>query len=216
MRRLARGGGDMKSVKGDVWLAIVVIVGAAIYLYMDMQLPEVRLSDPLGPKAFPALVGVGLIAGALLLLLESRSKTRHLANAHQALQEQAGTKADAESATLNIAPAAAASGHTELTEPERLAAHDAVNADAAKSQAGLKHPRYVLIGMVLWTMAYYYFFERAGYLVATSVFLLGLLSYFNRKRMKSNIAIALGVAVVLYLLFSQLLSVPMPTGILPF
>jgi len=58
----------MKSLKGDAQLAIGVIVLAAVYLYMDMRLPEVRLSDPLGPKAFPALVGVGLIASALLLL----------------------------------------------------------------------------------------------------------------------------------------------------
>jgi len=70
----------MKSVKGDVWLAIVVIVGAAIYLYLDLQLPEVRLSDPLGPKAFPALVGVGLISSALLLLFEGHSKARHAAH----------------------------------------------------------------------------------------------------------------------------------------
>jgi putative tricarboxylic transport membrane protein len=74
----------------------------------------------------------------------------------------------------------------------------------------------VLILMVLWTIAYYYFFDRAGYLLATSVFLLGLLSYFNRKRVKTNVAVALGVAVVLDMLFSHLLSVPMPTGILPF
>ncbi len=66
----------MKSIKGDVWLAFCVIALAAVYLYMDMRLPEVRLSDPLGPKAFPALVGVGLIASALVLLLEGRCKAR--------------------------------------------------------------------------------------------------------------------------------------------
>jgi putative tricarboxylic transport membrane protein len=165
----------MKSVKGDVWLAIVVIVGAAIYLVMDLQLPEVRLSDPLGPKAFPALVGVGLISSALLLLFETRSKARH-----------------ATDAARETRPAATA----DEQQP--------------------KHSPFVLIGMVMWTIAYYFAFDRAGYLIATSVFLLGLLSYFNRKRIKTNVAIALGVTVVFDLLFSQLLGVPMPRGILPF
>jgi putative tricarboxylic transport membrane protein len=48
------------------------------------------------------------------------------------------------------------------------------------------------------------------------VYLLGLLLYFNRNRIKTNLAIALGVTVVFDLLFSQLLGVPMPTGFLPF
>ena len=77
-----------------------------------------------------------------------------------------------------------------------------------------KHP-FILIGMVVWTAIYYLCFERAGYLYPTSVFLFGLLSYFNRNRHKTNLAIALGVTVVFDLLFSQLLGVPMPTGLLP-
>jgi putative tricarboxylic transport membrane protein len=209
----------MKSVKGDVWLAIVVIVGAAVYLYMDMHLPEVRLSDPLGPKAFPALVGVGLISSALLLLLEHYSKARHAANAHRAADEQAAANA-VQQATMHGAAAVAPT-----TRIDELAlshgSHDVrkpvvSNDTPAPTAAPSSHPRYVLILMVLWTIAYYYFFDRAGYMLATSVFLLGLLSYFNRKRVKTNVAIALGVAVVLDMLFSHLLSVPMPTGILPF
>src|ERR1700743_3157554 len=71
----------MKSIRSDVWLAFCVMALAAVYLYMDMRLPEVRLSDPLGPKAFPALVGVGLISSALLLLFEGHRKARHAAHA---------------------------------------------------------------------------------------------------------------------------------------
>ncbi|GAB2900250.1 hypothetical protein GCM10027093_41000 [Paraburkholderia jirisanensis] len=213
----------MKSVKGDVWLAIVVIVGAVIYLYMDMHLPEVRLSDPLGPKAFPALVGVGLISGALLLLLEGHSKARHAANAHRAAGEQAKAQADSQAAMHNAASVAVGSSADELAEfgtshdaASRAMLSDATMPIQTETQDQPRHPRYVLIGMVLWTIAYYYFFDRAGYAIATSVFLLGLLSYFNRKRVMMNIAIAVGVAVVLDLVFSHLLSVPMPTGILPF
>ncbi|WP_118185916.1 tripartite tricarboxylate transporter TctB family protein [Paraburkholderia phosphatilytica] len=205
----------MKSVKGDVWLAIVVIVGAAIYLYMDMRLPEVRLSDPLGPKAFPALVGVGLISSALLLLFERHSKTRHATDAERAAHPAAAatpaanadprTALNANAATLNVA---ASSGID--------ASHSSPQTSAPPTQEQPKPSPLVLIGMVLWTIAYYFAFDRAGYLIATSVFLLGLLSYFNRKRIKMNVAIALGVTVVFDLLFSQLLGVPMPRGILPF
>jgi putative tricarboxylic transport membrane protein len=222
----------MKSVKGDVWLAIVVIVGAAIYLYLDLQLPEVRLSDPLGPKAFPALVGVGLISSALLLLFEGHSKARHAAHteAPEIGKETGADGQQPETAAPSVALEAQADASAALREPapRTVAAkatapatdreHTDPHAGAANTdnENPKKVPHYVLIGMLLWTVAYYFCFDRAGYLLATTVFLLGLLSYFNRKRHKTNIAVAIGVAVVLDLLFSQLLSVPMPRGILPF
>jgi putative tricarboxylic transport membrane protein len=156
----------MKSIKGDVWLAFGVIALAAVYLYMDMRLPEVRLSDPLGPKAFPA-----------------RSKAR-----------------------LTVTPPMSA----------KPVAEPAVKAFSADATPESKSHAVILIAMVAWTALYYFTFERAGYLLATSVFLFGLLTYFNRKRLKTNLAIALGVTVVFDLLFSQLLGVPMPTGFLPF
>jgi putative tricarboxylic transport membrane protein len=173
----------MKSIKGDVWLAFCVIALAAVYLYMDMRLPEVRLSDPLGPKAFPALVGVGLIASALVLLLEGRNRNRSHAHTDTPAKPVAGAAAEV---------------------PHADEAHESKN-----------HPL-ILIGMVAWTALYYLAFEPAGYLFATSVFLFGLLIYFNRNRLKTNLAIALGVTVFFDLLFSQLLGVPMPTGFLPF
>ncbi|SAL27614.1 Tripartite tricarboxylate transporter TctB family protein [Caballeronia sordidicola] len=166
----------MKSIKGDVQLAIGVIVVALVYLYMDMRLPEMRLGDPLGPKAFPALVGVGLISAALLLLLEHRSKMR--APPHAVAKPSAD-------------------------EPGTNASGDAP-----------KHNPLILVGMVVWTAFYYVCFERVGYLIATSVFLFGLLSYFNRERHKTNIAVALGFTLVFDLLFSLVLGVPMPAGLL--
>ncbi|MDI7066152.1 tripartite tricarboxylate transporter TctB family protein [Klebsiella pneumoniae] len=173
----------MKSIKGDVWLAFCVITLAVVYLYMDMRLPEVRLSDPLGPKAFPALVGVGLSPSALTLLLEGRN--RHRSHSH---------------IDTPVRPASAASAEVQ---------------HASSARESKNHPL-ILIGMVAWTALYYLAFERVGYLLATSIFLFGLLIYFNRNRLKTNLAIALGVTVFFDLLFSQLLGVPMPTGFLPF
>jgi putative tricarboxylic transport membrane protein len=178
----------MKSTKGDVWLAFCVIALAGVYLYMDMRLPEARLSDPLGPKAFPALVGVGLIASALVLLLEGRNRNRLPAHAESHPKPAPGPASD-------VPPA------------------DRTHTDEVHES---KHRPLVLIAMVGWTALYYLAFERTGYLLATSFFLFGLLMYFNRKRLRTNLAIALGVTVFFDLLFSQLLGVPMPTGFLPF
>lgn len=66
----------MKAVMPDVVLAICVIAGALIYLYADASLPLMRIGDPLGPKAFPALIGCGLLISALLLLYEGWQKRR--------------------------------------------------------------------------------------------------------------------------------------------
>jgi len=61
---------------GDRLLAFVVVLGALIYLYADSQLPRLAIGDPLGPKVFPALIGIGLLAGGGLLLVEIWRKRR--------------------------------------------------------------------------------------------------------------------------------------------
>jgi putative tricarboxylic transport membrane protein len=153
-------------------LAVTVFVVAAIYLYVDAGLPTARIGDPLGPKAFPALVGGGLILSALLLLLETWNKRRALADA-------------------TTEPA---------TEPR------------GKDE---KHLYLVLIAMVAWSGLYYFVFETLGYVLATPIFLFGLLSYFNRRKHLTNVLVALGFTAIVYLLFSILLGVPLPAGPLP-
>jgi len=56
----------------DRLLAIVVMAGALVYLVADWRMPAVVIGDPLGPKIFPALIGIGLFLSGFLLLLESR------------------------------------------------------------------------------------------------------------------------------------------------
>jgi putative tricarboxylic transport membrane protein len=162
----------MRTLRADTLLAVVVIVVAALYLYLDARLPTARIGDPLGPKAFPALVGGGLILAALLLLLETWKKRRTVGSAA-------------------VAPRPAA----EKTDD--------------------RHVALLLAGMVAWTALYYFWFERLGYLIATPLFILGLLSYFNRRRHATNVAVAAGFTIVVYLLFSTLLGVPLPSGPLP-
>jgi putative tricarboxylic transport membrane protein len=61
---------------GDVLLAVGIVIGAGVYLYADLRLPALRIGDPMGPRAFPALVGIGLLVSGLLLLAEVWRKRR--------------------------------------------------------------------------------------------------------------------------------------------
>ena len=46
------------------------IIIAAVYLYATTLIPSLEIGDPLGPKAFPRLLGIGLLIAAGLLLVE--------------------------------------------------------------------------------------------------------------------------------------------------
>lgn len=73
----------------------------------------------------------------------------------------------------------------------------------------------VLAGLVLWTMAYYLAFERAGFILATVVYLGGLLIYFHPGHPKTNLLVAILFPVGCYILFSRWLGLVLPHGILP-
>jgi len=165
----------MNTKKPDVWLALCVIAGALVYLYSDLHMPVMRSGDPLGPRAFPALIGGGLLFAGALLLVETYRKAR----------AQAASRVQTE-----VAPRA-----------------------PAEIRKG-RHQTVVLLAMVVWTALYYTAFEPVGYLVSTAVFLGGLLSYFHRGHYRTNLLVALGFVVIVDLVFSRLLNVPLPAGIL--
>lgn len=47
-----------------------IVVLAAVYFWATSQIPTLEIGDPLGPKAFPRLLGIGLIVTAGMLLAE--------------------------------------------------------------------------------------------------------------------------------------------------
>ena len=47
-----------------------MLILAGVYFYATEQLPTLEIGDPLGPKAFPRLLGIGLVIAAVVLLLE--------------------------------------------------------------------------------------------------------------------------------------------------
>ena len=55
----------------DRIIGALMLLLAAIYLYATAQIPTLEIGDPLGPKAFPILLGIALILAAILLLIET-------------------------------------------------------------------------------------------------------------------------------------------------
>lgn len=60
----------------DRVIFVCIIVLAAVYFYATAQIPTLEIGDPLGPKAFPRLLGIGLLITAALLFFEMRSRSR--------------------------------------------------------------------------------------------------------------------------------------------
>jgi putative tricarboxylic transport membrane protein len=54
----------------DRVIFVCIIVLAAVYFYATQQIPSLEIGDPLGPKAFPRLLGIGLLVTAGLLFAE--------------------------------------------------------------------------------------------------------------------------------------------------
>jgi len=63
---------------------VCTVVVAMVYLYGTTQIPSLDIGDPLGPKAFPMLLGIGLLIAAGMLALEMwRDKAKNSPEADQ-------------------------------------------------------------------------------------------------------------------------------------
>ena len=153
----------------DRVIFVCTLVLAAVYLYATEQLPTLEIGDPLGPKAFPRLLGAGLVVTAILLVFEMRKK-----------RKTAGR--------VQTAPA----------EPANRAAQIVVAAAA------------------IWTLLYFLVFETLGYAIATSLYLLPLMAYFNSGKRVMNVSTAVLFSFGTYLVFTKVLAVNLPAGVLPF
>jgi putative tricarboxylic transport membrane protein len=54
----------------DRVIFVCAVLLAAVYFYATAQIPTLEIGDPLGPKAFPRLLGIGMLIAAGMLLLE--------------------------------------------------------------------------------------------------------------------------------------------------
>ena len=138
---------------------------AAVYLYATAQIPTLEIGDPLGPKAFPILLGIVLIVAAILLFFETLKK-----------DSAPGVKVPRES---------------------------------------LRH-LWLIGGVTAWTALYFGVFDRVGYLVSTTVYLLVMTAVFNRGKWLANALTSVLWSVGSYVLFVKILGVVLPAGILGF
>ncbi len=74
----------------------------------------------------------------------------------------------------------------------------------------------MVLGITAWTGAYFFAFERAGFVLSTAIFLAGLMHVFHRGHVLTNLCTAAGFTAGAWLLFTRVLSVRLPQGLLPF
>jgi putative tricarboxylic transport membrane protein len=149
----------------DRIIGAAALLLAAVYLYATSQIPTLEIGDPLGPKAFPILLGIALIAAAILLFIET-------------------LKADAET--------------------------------GEKPLRGSMRHWWLIGGVTGWTALYFGLFDRAGYLIATVVYLLPMMVVFNYGKWVANVLTTVLWAVGSYVLFVKILGVVLPVGLLGF
>ena len=65
-------------------------------------------------------------------------------------------------------------------------------------------------------VVYTLIFEHLGYILSTVVLLMGLLSILNKGKLKQNIIISIAFSVIAYFVFSKLLAISLPPGIINF
>lgn len=51
-----------------IFVSMIILTG--VYFWATSQIPTLEIGDPLGPKAFPRLLGAGMIIAAVMLLFE--------------------------------------------------------------------------------------------------------------------------------------------------
>ena len=65
-------------------------------------------------------------------------------------------------------------------------------------------------------VVYTLIFEHLGYILSTVVLLMGLLSILNKGKLKQNIIISVAFSAIAYFVFSKLLAISLPPGIINF
>jgi putative tricarboxylic transport membrane protein len=74
----------------------------------------------------------------------------------------------------------------------------------------------VTAAVSVWMVLYFLVLVPAGFIISSSIFLLGLSSWFNRGKHVANLSTSIMFSVGMYALFTRVLEVPLPHGWLGF
>lgn len=149
----------------DRVIFVCTLVVAAVYFYATTLIPTLEIGDPLGPKAFPRLLGVCLLIAAGLFFLEMWKDRK------------------------------------------------AQQPPPAPGPRDLRH-LWAIAGTTVWMGIYYSVFEKLGYVVATTIFLLALMAWFNRGKWLANVLSAVLFSILSFVMFVKL-DVNLPRGLEP-
>jgi len=129
------------------------IIITVVYLYATTLIPSLEIGDPLGPKAFPRLLGICLLIAAGLLFVEMWRDRKA-----KPVQDE-------------LAP--------------------------------WRHVG-VIVAVTAWTGVYYSVFEKLGYIIATALYLIALMAWFNRGKWIANILTVVLFSILSFVMFVKL------------
>ncbi len=69
-------------------IALCMVLLASVYLYATFKIPSLDSGDPVGPKAFPILIGIGFFVATLLLFVETKGGKAHGQEEKQELENE--------------------------------------------------------------------------------------------------------------------------------
>lgn len=173
----------------DRVIFVLILVLAGVYFWATQQIPSLEIGDPLGPKAFPRLLGIALLVTAALLAGEMWK-----ARKEKPPPAEEATKVD----------------HSVL------ASRGGYAGPLSRALAGTNVEYLVVAGVAVWTGLYFLSFEPLGFMIATTLYLLGLTNFFNRGKWTTNIVTSILFPICGYFLFTKALGVNLARGILPF
>lgn len=149
----------------DRLICLVSLIIAIVYFVATAQIPSLEIGDPLGPKAFPVLLGVLLLVSVVMLFFET------------------------------LKPGAKDGPRVHVSAEDRH--------------------HLLMIGFVtLWTALYFWLFERAGFLLGTTLYLIVMMAIFHRGKWAINITTAVLFSLACWGLFVKVLGVVLPAGLL--
>jgi putative tricarboxylic transport membrane protein len=88
---------------------------------------------------------------------------------------------------------------------------------AASEETPAEPPHWPLLAAVAgWIATYFAVFTTLGFIISTTLFLLGMTAWFNRGRWTMNILTSVLFSAGSYVMFTKLLGVTLAQGLLPF